>query len=434
MHQHVEIRRETVATMPKEIPQVLTGARAAKPDHVPADRVYEIDMYALKGIEDGYHEAWKRIIQAGLPDLVWTPFTGGHWIATNGDSVREIYSDPMRFSSEVIFLPKEAGEKYQMVPTRMDPPEHIPYRKSLDKGLNLAQIRKVEAKVRQIAAELIESFRAKGECEFSAEYANVFPVKVFMALCDLPMEDVPVLARCARMMTRPEGDTPEEMAAQLEEGNNGFSAYAAPVIEARRGKGGDDLISVMINSDINGAPIDHDKAVGLVALLLLAGLDTVVNFLSFMMIYLARDPELVAELRADPLKLMRGAEEMFRRFPVVAEARMVAKDQVYKGTTLKRGDMILIPTAMHGLDEAHNEDSLKVILDRRNVSHSTFGGGPHRCAGMHLARLEVIVTLEEWLKRIPDFAIKDGERPVFHSGTVAAVENVPLVWSAEGRA
>jgi cytochrome P450 len=419
--------------MPEEIPESASRARAAKPDHVPPERVHEIDMYALNGIEEGYHEAWQRILEAGLPDLVWTPFTGGHWIATNGDSVREIYADPTRFSSEVIFLPKEAGEKYQMVPTRMDPPEHTPYRKSLDKGLNLAQIRKVEGKVRQISTDLIEGFLPNGSCDFSAEYANVFPVKVFMALCDLPMEDVPLLTRYARMMTRPEGNTPEEMAAELEAGNDGFFAYAAPIIDARRGRNGDDLISIMVNSEIDGAPIDHDKAIGLIALLLLGGLDTVVNFLSFMMIYLARNPDLVAELRADPLKLARGAEEMFRRFPVVAEARMVAKDQIYKGTTLKRGDMILIPTAMHGLDEAHNADPLKVVLDRRNVSHSTFGGGPHRCAGMHLARMEVIVTLEEWLKRIPEFAIKKGEKPRFYSGTIAAVENVPLVWSNEKR-
>lgn len=418
-----------MATMPEEISPSISRARAPRPEHVPADRVHEIDMYALDHIEEGYHEAWKRVIDAGLPDLVWTPFTGGHWIATNGDTVREIYSDPARFSSEVIFLPKEAGEKYQMVPTRMDPPEHTPYRKSLDKGLNLGRLRKFEDQVRGIAAELIESFVTDGGCDFSADYANVFPVKVFMALCDLPMEDVPLLTRFAKMMTRPEGNTPEEMAAELEAGNDGFFAYAAPVIEARRGKDGDDLISIMINTDINGAPIEHDKAVGLIALLLLGGLDTVVNFLSFMMIYLARHPDLVAELRADPLKLMRGAEEMFRRFPVVAEARLVAHDQVYKGTTLKHGDMILIPTAMHGLDKAHNSDPLAVALDRRNVAHSTFGGGPHRCAGMHLARMEVIVTLEEWLKRIPEFHIREGESPIYHSGTVAAVDNVPLVWS-----
>jgi camphor 5-monooxygenase len=403
-----------------------------RPPHVPADRVYDIDMYALDGIEEGYHEAWKRVQQAGVPDLIWTPRTGGHWIATTGDTVREIYSDPSRFSSEVIFLPKEAGEKYQMVPTRMDPPEHTPYRKALDKGLSLAQIRKVEDRVRQASIELIEGFAGKGECDFSADYASVFPVRVFMALADLPMEDVPMLSHFARQMTRPEGATPEAMAADLEAGNNGFFAYVDPIIRQRTGGSGDDLITVMINSEINGRPIDHEKAQGLIALLLLGGLDTVVNFLNFFMIYLARHPDSVAELRADPLKLMRGAEEMFRRFPVVSEARMVAKDIDYRGVHLKRGDMILLPTALHGLDETENAEPWKLDFSRRTLSHSTFGGGPHRCAGLHLARMEVIVTLEEWLKRIPAFTLKPGARPVYHSGIVAAVENVPLIWPTGG--
>lgn len=404
----------------------------AHPAHIPADRIRDIDMYALDGIEHGYHEAWKRVQESGVPDLIWTPRTGGHWIATTGDAVREIYSDPTRFSSEVIFLPKEAGEKYLMVPTRMDPPEHTPYRKALDRGLSVAQIRKVEDKVRAIAGELIDGFVARGECDFSAEFANVFPVRVFMALAGLPIEDAPKLSAFAKQMTRPDGDTPEEMAAVLEAGNTGFFAYVEPIVHARRGGSGDDLITVMINADINGEPITHDKAVGLISLLLLGGLDTVVNFLSFMMIHLARHPEIVAELAKDELTLKRSAEEMFRRFPVVAEARMVAKDQEYRGVHLKRGEMILIPTAMHGLDERHNADALRLDLERRGISHSTFGGGPHRCAGLHLARMEAIVTLEEWLKRIPEFRMREGAVPEYHAGTVAAVDNVPLEWTPRG--
>lgn len=401
-----------------------------RPAHVPADRVYDIDMYALDGIEEGYHEAWKRVQQPGVPDLVWTPRTGGHWIATNGETVREIYSDPSRFSSENIWLPKEAGEKYEMVPTRMDPPEHTPYRKALDKGLSLTQIRKVEDRVRAVATQLIEDIAPRGHCDFSADYANVFPIKVFMALADLPMEDVPLLTGFAKQMTRPEGNTPEEQAATLEAGNKGFFAYVDPIIRARRGGDSDDLITIMVNTEINGQPITHEKALGLVSLLLLGGLDTVVNFLSFMMIYLARHPALVTELRADELKLKRSAEEMFRRFPVVSEARMVAKDQVYRGVELKRGDMILLPTALHGLDERENRDPLTVDLERRGISHSTFGGGPHRCAGLHLARMEAIVTLEEWFKLIPEFRMREDSRPIYHSGIVAAVDNVQLVWSA----
>ena len=417
-----------MATMPEHVPESISRVRAPQPVHVPDDRVYEIDMYALEGIEQGYHEAWKHLEAKGLPELIWTPLTGGHWIAMNGNTVREIYTDPSRFSSEVIFLPKEAGENYNMVPTRMDPPEHTPYRKAIDRGLSLGEIRKVEGKVREVAVALIDGFVARGECDFSAEYANESPVRVAMALADLPMVDVPKLSRFAVMMTRPEGSTPQEMAQALRAGNNGFFDYVEPIIQARRGGTGDDLITVLVNADIDGQPISHEKALGMISLLLLAGLDTVVNFLSFMMIHLAKTPNLVADLRDDPVKLVRSAEEMFRRFPVVSEARMVAKDQEYKGVQLKRGDMILLPTALHGLDEQENPDPWRINLERRGISHTTFGAGPHRCAGLHLARMEVIVTLEEWFKRIPVFSLKEGARPIYHSGIVAAVDNVPLVW------
>ena len=282
--------------------------RTARPAHVPEDRVRDVDMYSLPGIERGYHEAWQALQTPDTPD--------------------------------------------------------------------------------------------------------------------------PILSRFARQMTRPQGSTPEEMAADLEAGNKGFDAYVDPVIRRRIGGSGDDLITVMVNSEVNGRRIDHDKAIGLVSLLMLAGLDTVVNFLSFFMIHLGRHPELVAQMRADPIKLMRGTEELFRRFPVVAEARMVARDQEYRGVHLKHGDMILIPTVLHGLDETLNPQALTLNLDRRGISHSTFGGGPHRCAGLHLARMEVTITLEEWFKRIPEFKLADDAAPTYHSGIVAAVENVPLTWNA----
>lgn len=406
-----------------------TRTRAPRPAHVPADLVRDIDMYALDGIEEGYHEAWKALQTPDMPELVWTPLTGGHWIATRGFLVKEIYEDPERFSSEVIFLPKEAGEKYAMVPTRMDPPEHTPYRKLLDTGLNPSQIRKVESDVRAAAIELIEPLVARGGCDFAAEYATIFPVRVFMAMADLPMSDAPMLAELAKDMTRPAGNTPEEMAATLDAANQGFFAYVDPIIRARTGGSGTDLITIVVNGTIDGQPLAYDKALGMISLLLLGGLDTVVNFLSFFMIYLARHPEKVAEIRDDELKLRRGVEELFRRFPVVSEARMIAKDITYHGVDMKRGDMILLPTALHGLDEAENVDPLDLDWERKGISHATFGGGPHRCVGLHLARLEATVTLQEWVKRIPEFSLAPGAQPIYNSGIIASVQNVPLIWS-----
>jgi cytochrome P450 len=404
--------------------------RVAVPAHIPADLVREIDAYALDGIEEGVHEAWKRVQQPDTPPLVWTPLTGGHWIATRGALIDEIYRSPDRFSSRVIWVPREAGEAYEMVPTKMDPPEHSPYRKAIDKGLNLAQIRKVESDVRAVAIDLIEGFSSRGHCDFAKDYAGIFPVRVFLALAGLPLEDAPKLNLLANEMTRPSGNTPQEQGRSLDAANKGFFAYVAPIIKERRGGTGTDLITQMANSEINGQPIAEDKALGLVSLLLLGGLDTVVNFLSFMMIYLARHPETVEELRSDPTKLQRGVEEMFRRFAVVSDARMVVKDMEYHGTQLKAGELILLPTALHGLDDTQHADPMKVDLSRRSVAHSTFAQGPHRCAGMHLARMEVTVTLQEWLARIPRFSLKEGATPIYHAGIVAAVENVPLVWEA----
>lgn len=401
-------------------------SRAPKPAHVPNSLVREIDMYALDGIEKGVHEAWLDIAR-DQPDLVWTPLTGGHWIAMKGPVVKEIYEDPTRFSSEVIFLPKEAGEKYAMVPTRMDPPEHTPYRKLLDSALNPARIRELENMVRKAAVDLIEEIAPQGECDFTTAYAKKFPVRVFMALADLPLEDASKLSAFADDMTRPRGNTPEEMAECLDKANQGFFSYVEPIIAARKGGSGKDLITTLVNGTINGEPMPHDKELGLISLLLLGGLDTVVNFLSFMMIYLARHPEKVAEVRNDDLKLRRGVEELFRRFPVVSEARMVAHDQTYRGVELKRGDMILIPTQLPGLDGNENPDPLNLDWERL-PKHATFGGGPHRCVGLHLARMEATVTLQEWLKLIPEFRLAEGCNPIYNSGIISSAENVKLAW------
>lgn len=402
--------------------------RAEKPAHIPDRLVRDIDMYALDGIESGYHEAWSELQKRGPEKLVWTPLTGGHWIAMEGPLVKEIYEDPVRFSSEVIFLPKEAGEKYAMVPTRMDPPEHTPYRRLLDTGLNPKRIREVEDLVRRSAAELIEPMAARGACEFSADYAKIFPVHVFMTMADLPLEDVPILAKFAEDMTRPAGNSPKEMADCLDAANKGFFAYVEPIIKARRGRAGTDLISIMVNGTVNDEPLADDKALGLISLLLLGGLDTVVNFLGFMMLYLARHPEKVAEVRADELKLRRGVEELFRRFPVVSEARMVARDITFHGIEMKRGEMVLLPTVLHGLDANENPDPWNLDWERKSPRHSTFGGGPHRCAGLHLARMEATITLQEWIRRIPEFRLADGANPVYHSGIVAAVDDIHLIW------
>lgn len=121
-------------------------------------------------------------------------------------------------------------------------------------------------------------------------------------------------------------------------------------------------------------------------------------------------------------------EELFRRSPLVNEARMVANDIVYEGVQLKAGEMILAPTTLHGIDERENERPMNLDFSRKRPAHSTFGAGVHICAGMHLARLEVVILLEEWLKRIPRFRMKSGFEFKTYTGIIGSAGPLELEW------
>src|SRR5690606_5269589 len=141
---------------------------------------------------------------------------------------------------------------------------------------------------------------------------------VFMKMVDLPMKDAPLLKHYATQILRPDGETGAEMAVSVEKAVQGFYAYLDPIIDERRGNGGVDMISIVINSEIDGKPIPKADALSLIANLLLAGLDTVVSFLSFVMLFLGRNPEHLKQLADDPTLIPHSVEELLRRFPIVS--------------------------------------------------------------------------------------------------------------------
>jgi camphor 5-monooxygenase len=401
---------------------------AERPSHVPPSRVVMVDIYNLEGIEEGFQHAWKRVQKPDVPNLVWTPFNGGHWIATRGAWIRDVFRDPVHFSNAVIFVPKVAGEKQGTVPNRMDPPEHTPYRGVMDQSLGLRRVRAMESSVRKVAADLIDSLAAKRSCDFADDFAGIFPIRVFMALADLPLEDAPRLRKLARQMTHAEGETPAERAQSMEQATQQFHDYISPLIDARRKSPGTDVISEFVNCQIDGRPIERDKAMGMLTLLLLAGLDSVTSFLTMVMHHLGNHPEIQQALADRPEAIQRSIEEFFRRFPLVAVARMISQDVQRDGVTLKSGEMIVLPTALHNLDERENDEPWALRFDRTRISHSTFGEGPHRCAGLHLARLEATITLQEWFKRIPRFSVTTPTKITQHAGIVGIIEGVELTW------
>jgi cytochrome P450 len=395
----------------------------ARPDNVPADRVVDFNIYDPPGGAADIHRAWRTLQEAGLPSLVWTPHNGGHWITLRGALVEEVLSDSDRFSSHTVLVPKDtAGEAYRLVPLSLDPPEHRPFRNLLNDSLSARALKPAEARIRALTIEIIEGFKAAGRCNFVEQFAEKLPLRIFMQIVDLPTEDMPRLKHLADQFTRPDGSLSYPEVAQL------FRDYMAPIITARRGSGGTDMLSRMINGQVNDRALTDEEAANICIQVLVGGLDTVVNLMSFTMLFLGQNPGIRGELVADPSRIGNALNEVIRRFPVVASAREVKRDMCYEGAQLKAGDMVVAPTLLHGLDESENPDAFAFQIDRRAPRHSTFGKGSHTCPGATLARIELRILLEEWLGRIPDFRISPESEVTFSGGIVATVRPYELVW------
>jgi cytochrome P450 len=396
---------------------------AESPAHVPAAHVVDFDIYAPEGVEGDYHAAWLALQKPGLPPIVWTPRNGGHWIAARGKVIGAVFADHEKFSSRVIVLPKSDGELHSgLIPTTIDPPAHRGYRSLLNSSFSPRAVAGLEARVRETAAALVEGLAPKGRCNFTEEYAAELPIRIFMELAGLPLADAPRLKFLTDQVTRPDGQM--SFADALHE----ISAYMGPKVDERRERPREDMLSRIVNGDIDGRKLTRDEAVIMTTQVMIAGLDTVVNFLGFAMLFLAREPQMRRRLAADVTLIPAAVDELFRRYPIVTVAREVTSDMTYEGANLKRGDMIALPTALHGTDAAVHADPLHVDLARADRTHSTFGNGVHRCPGAQLARAEIRITIEEWLKRIPAFEVEPGAEIRYASGIVGTVLALPLVW------
>lgn len=395
---------------------------AERPEHVAADRVVDFDMYRPPGVERDFHEAWRALQAPGVPDIVWTQRNGGHWIATRGAVIKRIFADFEHFSSRIILVPKAVGELHKMIPTTLDPPIHRPYRTLLNDSFAPKTVEAMEGGIRELARTLTESVRAAGRCNFTTAYAEIFPIRIFMRLVDLPVEDAAKLKHWADLMIRPDGKTPFEVAKQS------IIDYMAPYIAARRGGKGTDLITRLANGRIGERPLSDLEAIDFASQVMIAGLDTVVNFLGFAFLFLARNPAHRRELAANSALLPAAVEELFRRFPTVTVAREVRMDLEFEGAKLRRGDIVVIPTPLVGMDERLNPGALNVDFHRQGSEHATFGHGRHICAGMALARMELKVAIEEWLARIPEFEVAPKAELRFQSGIVGVIDSLPLVW------
>jgi cytochrome P450 len=398
---------------------------AVRPAHVPVDRVVDFDIFNPPGVEQDYFAAWQTLQRPGVPGLIWTPRNGGHWIATSGEYVRNLWADAERLSSEVLAVTPGLGEVMRFIPLQLDPPEHNPYRNAVMKGFASRFVVALEPKVKAVASELIDDVIGRGECEFVGDFAEVMPVNIFLSLIEVPLSDRPMLREFGKQLTRPDGSMTVEQLAQAADD------YLWPFLKVRLESPGDDLFSRILSVPINGRPWTVDEAKRLCRNLLFGGLDTVAAMLGMIVLHLARHPEHQRLLRDQPDLIPAAADEFTRRFPTVSVSRNLVTDVELDGVTMKAGDLVYLPSVLHNLDPRCFDAPEDVNFDRglNAVRHTTMGAGPHRCVGAGLARSEIIIFLREWLGRMPEFRL-DPDRPVtMKGGNVAACTAIPLRWN-----
>lgn len=392
------------------------------PEQVPPELVYDYDVYEPGPRGSDYYVALYAL-KHKAPPVFWTRHNGGHWYVTDAKLTNRVLRDSDCFSSRLLVLPRGNNPEVGFVPIFLDPPEHTKYRVHLSVALSRKAVSELAPSVRALAVELIEGLKPKGGCEFMSEFAFQLPIIVFLRLVDLPVEDRPKLLAEVAKIIRP-GSNKEEII-------RGLAAYLAPIVSARRANPGSDLISWLSTREVDGEPISEAKLHSMCTLLLIGGLDSVANTLGFFARFLAENPGHRRQIAENPAIVSAAVEELLRRFPTVTAGagRVCVKDTELGPAQIREGEQIISATAMLNFDDETYPDPLTVDFARRISSVGSFGEGAHRCVGANLARSELGIFVEEWLKRIPDFELAE-ETVEFQAGVNISYNRLMLKWPA----
>ncbi|MBM3674888.1 MAG: cytochrome P450 [Actinobacteria bacterium] len=360
-------------------------------------------------------------------------FAGGSAVyVTRYDDVLWALRHPEVFSSsaEAIAL----GQEAPLIPLQVDPPEHAKYRRLLDPEFSPKRMEELEPDVRALTNAIIDRFADRGGCDFHEDFATPYPSTIFLRLMGLPQDDLEQFLQWRDNTIRPDVDPGDvEGATRIrEEAGHAITAYfEAAVDRARSQPETPDLLSRLVYGEMEGRPLTRDELLGTCHLMLLGGLDTVTATLDCMIAYLAAHPDRRAALAADPELAASAIEELLRsETPVMAVPRIIKADHEMRGTKIEAGDHAVLVLGAANTDGDEFADAESVVLERETNRHLAFGGGPHRCLGSHLARLELRVALEEFHRRIPDYHIPAGTELAYSPG-IRQADHIPLVFGPD---
>jgi cytochrome P450 len=355
---------------------------------------------------------------------------GSHWLPTRYDDVTAMAHDTEHFSSlDVVVIPLEVERPEQHVlpygfpPISADPPVHTWTRKLLLPWFSHRRVQSYERLTRDLCRSLIDDFVDRGQVDAAADYAQQIPVRVVAHVLGVQPDLADTFTGWVRDVLEFADDMDRRVRA-IED----LVGYFVSQVEHRRAHPGDDLLSYLLQVDMDGAPVEEGVVLGVAALVLIAGVDTTWSAIGSSLWHLATHRSDRERLAREPDLMPVAIEELLRAYSPVTMARVVATDTEFKGCPMKAGDKVLMNFPAANRDPEVFENADTVVLDRAHNRHVAFGSGIHRCAGSNLARMELRVALEEWIGRIPDFRLASGAEITWAGGQVRGPRVLPVVF------
>ena len=349
----------------------------------------------------------------------------GFWAVSRFADVYAIASDTETFSSERTLISPPG-----LVPTiqSLDPPRHDRLRTLVSLAFTPSRVRAMEPRVRAVAEELMAKLLEAGRADLLAAYARHIPSRVIGELIGIPAERIPDFLHWTEAMVelpkdRTQSDAIKDPAASIYE-------EFAQLLDERRGARRDDLMSALIDAELDGRKLTQEELLGFCFVLVVAGNDTTTNLIANGAVLLAEHPEQRRLLAADPSLLPNAIEEMLRyEAPAQALPRRLTRDTTLHGETLREGEQLFLLWGSANRDEREFENAERFDVRREIKRHLAFGQGVHFCLGKSLAKLEARVAFEELLARAPEYELA-GPAPWLPSMWARAHASVPVAFRA----
>jgi cytochrome P450 len=359
--------------------------------------------------------------------IQWSDNYGGFWVLSGYEEAHWGWQNYELLATQPsVSVPAGLGTHRPLLPLEVDPPLHNKYRSLLAPVFAPARVEAMEPDIRAIANSLIDSFIDRGECEFITEFAQPLPTQIFATMLGMPLEEAEQFKRWNYAILHGVADDPtgEKRAAA----GGAARERLREIMEMRKVTPGDDIISTLLASEVDGEKLDEEELLDMAFLLFLAGLDTVQGSIGFQYAYLSSHPEQRDRLVANPALIPNAVEELLRWDGAVISGRTCTRDFEYKGVQFKKGQPVIMINRPADRDPKFWDNPQNVDFDRPPHRTVVFAVGPHRCVGSHLARLELRVVHEVMHARIPSYRLKPGTVVKTHGGNVAGVDSLHLVW------